>query len=87
MTLHMDVRMNQRGIKADLVALALNEGRWEGDRCVLDCKAIDSKLKALDQERARLLRARDKGGVVVVEASGQQITTYAVSKKGGRRRG
>ncbi|GAM04473.1 hypothetical conserved protein [Novosphingobium sp. MBES04] len=65
-----------------LVALALDEGRWDGDRCVLDRKAIDSKLKELDRERAQLLRARDKGGVVVVHANGCDITTYRCEKKG-----
>ncbi len=80
MTLHMDVRMNQRGITADLVDLTLRYGHWVGDRCKLNQKAIDRQLADLNHEKALLLRARAKGGVVVVEANGNNITTYPITK-------
>ena len=76
--------MNQRGITADLVDLTYRFGDWVGDRCQLNQKAIDRRLADLDRERANLLRARDKGGVVVVEAGGSQITTYPMKKRRGR---
>jgi hypothetical protein len=80
MTLHMDVRMNQRGITADLVSLALEYGEWRGDRCRLDRKGLKQLIAGLDRQRAIALRALDKGGLVVVEAGDSQITTYPVSK-------
>lgn len=76
--------MNQRGITADLVDLAIKHGDWKGDRCELNQKAIDHRLAELDRERKRLLRARDKGGLTVVEAGGAKITTYAMKKQKGR---
>ena len=81
MTLHMDVRMNQRGITADLVSLALEHGEWHGDRCRLDRKGLKELIANIDQTRAAALRALDKGGLEVVEAEAQLITTYAISKK------
>jgi len=83
-TLHMDARMNQRGITADLVDLAFQHGDWVGDRCQLDQKTIDRRIAEIDLERKKLLRARDKGGVTVVEACGAKITTYAMKKLQGR---
>ena len=81
MTHHMDIRMNQRGINAELVNLALEHGDWEGDRCKLDRNRIKKLIADIDRQRSIALRALDKGGVVVVEADGQQITTYPVRKK------
>lgn len=76
--------MNQRGIPAELVELALQLGEWDGDRCKLDQKAIDRRIAEIDLERKRLLRARDKGGLTVVEAGGAKITTFAMKKLRGR---
>ncbi|MES2289940.1 MAG: hypothetical protein V4530_09410 [Pseudomonadota bacterium] len=76
--------MNQRGITADLVNLTLQYGAWDGDRCQLSQKSIDRRLAEIDCEKRRLLRARDKGGLTVVEAGGTQITAYAMKKLKGR---
>lgn len=76
--------MNQRGITADLVELAFQHGDWDGDRCQLNRKAIDRRIAEIDLERKRLLRARDKGGLTVVEAGGVRITTFAMAKLKGR---
>lgn len=78
MTLHMDVRMNQRGIKAELVELALEHGEWSGDQCRLDRKGLKHLIADLDHQRAVALRALDKGGLVVVEVGDTQITTYPI---------
>jgi hypothetical protein len=81
MTLHMDVRMNQRGITAELVELALEYGEWDGDRCRLDQRGLKRLLAQIDKTRSTALRALDKGGLVVVEDSAQLITTYQVPKR------
>ena len=72
--------MNQRGITSDLVDLAFRYGDWVGDRCQLNQKGIDRRLAELDLERKQLLRARDKGGLTVVEAEGKKITVYTIKK-------
>lgn len=81
MTLHMDVRMNQRGITADLVSLALEHGEWDGDKCRLDQRGLKRLLAQIDQTRSAALRALDKGGLIVVEANAELITTYKVPKR------
>ncbi len=80
MTHHMNVRMNQRGMTSSLVALALENGYWRGDKCILDRKMIRQFVDDLDRQRKIALKALDKGGVVVVEAGGEAITTYRVEK-------
>ncbi|WP_338501459.1 hypothetical protein V6R86_01615 [Sphingomonas kaistensis] len=78
MTRHMQERMNQRGIVGDIVALVAQFGDWNGDRLVLDRKALKNAVRSLDGLRAKMLKALDKGGVAVVEIDGRQITTYAL---------
>ena len=48
----------------------------KGDKYILGRKQIDIALKTLDQERRALLKARDQGGVIAVEADGVLITAY-----------
>lgn len=85
MTLHFDQRMNQRGINRRLVNLALELGAWSGDRCTLDRKGLDCVIERCDELRRLALKARDKGGIVVVEAGGKEITTYPVRPRRSRR--
>lgn len=80
MTFHMDARMNQRGITAGLVGLALEHGEWSGDRCRLDRNGLKQLIAGLDRQRSIALRALDKGGLVVVEVGDTQITTYPIRK-------
>lgn len=86
MTLHFDQRMNQRGINRQLVDLALEHGFWSGDRCTLNRKSLDRVIERCDELRRLALKARDKGGIVVVEAGGQEITAYPVRRRPGRTR-
>lgn len=80
MTLHMDHRMNHRGITRELVNLTLEHGDWDGDRCVLNRKSLLKMIENIDRQRALAMRALDKGGTVVVEADGKAITTYNLPK-------
>ena len=76
LTAHIDTRMNQRGIRRDLVDLAVNLGEIEGDRYVLTPKIIDQEMSGLHQKLRLLSEARKKGGVVVVTEGAALITTY-----------
>jgi hypothetical protein len=38
----------------------------------------------MDRKRATMLKALDKGGLVVVEAGGSEITTFQMKKRKGR---
>lgn len=76
MTAHIDARMNQRGIRKDLVELALNLGEIEGDRYILTEKIIDAELREIRRRTKALTEARKKGGVVVVADGEALLTTY-----------
>lgn len=76
MTAHIDARMNQRGIRKDLVELALDLGEIEGDRYILTEKMIDAELQKIRRRTKALTEARKKGGVVVVADGEALLTTY-----------
>jgi hypothetical protein len=75
-TRHMLTRMNQRAITRDLVELALQYGECQNDKYVLNRSGLRQLLAAVRDLERTVLRALDKGGVVVVEEDGQLITTY-----------
>ena len=75
-TKHYGARVSQRGIREAMVELAQLHGIPHGDKLVLGRKQIQSVLEALDRERKELIRAIDKGGVIVVESGGALITAY-----------
>jgi len=73
---HIVSRMNTRGIGKAIVDLALAYGRCDKDKYVLDRREVDRRLDEINRERGLLLKVRDKGGVVVVVADDNLITTY-----------
>jgi hypothetical protein len=81
----MIARMNQRGITQDLVDLALQYGECQHDKYVLTRKGLQHLLGALRDLERTVLRALDKGGVVVVEEAGELITTYSTKSYDRRR--
>lgn len=75
-TLHSRHRMSQRGIPQRLVAFALQHGRVEGDRHVLDRREARRVVESLQAELRLAMHVLDKGGVTVVEDGGGVITTW-----------
>jgi hypothetical protein len=76
-TKHMVTRMNQRAMTQDLVDLALEYGECQQDKYVLTRRALQELLDGIRSLERVVIRALDKGGVVVVEEAGQLITTYS----------
>ena len=66
----------QRGILQSTIEVAQKYGLPKGDKLILGKKEIDVAIKSLDLERKNLIKARDQGGVVAVEADGVLITAY-----------
>jgi len=82
-TRHIQTRMNQRAIDEELLKLATSFGvaqeRGDVEKFILGRKSLDATLRRLDRLRGKLVKARDKGGVVLVTGeNGVEITTYRV---------
>jgi hypothetical protein len=84
-TRHMRTRMNHRGIPQDLVELVLQHGEVQQDKYVLDRKTLEHLLADTRCLERTIIRALDKGGVVVVETDNRLITTYAKNSYDRRR--
>jgi hypothetical protein len=81
----MTTRMNHRGMSQDLVDLALEYGEPQQDKYVLNRNSLERLLAELRGLERTVIRALDKGGVVVVEEGGQLITTYSAKSYDRRR--
>lgn len=75
-TKHAERRSKQRGIGEDLIDLAADYGRLEGDRIILGAQAIGELLEEVERYRRMLLKARDKGGLAIVLRDERLITTF-----------
>jgi hypothetical protein len=74
-TSHGHARANQRGFTADLLDLLAEYGRWNGDRQILDRRAISAFLDKIDVLRCQLLRVLDKGGAAAAFAEDDTLIT------------
>ncbi|OOI03170.1 hypothetical protein BIW16_09245 [Vibrio sp. OULL4] len=77
-TRHIQQRMSQRSIKQDVVDLVLQFGVSQGDKVVLTRKNLNLLIAQLNEVKHSAMDALKHGGVVVVDDSGNLITTYAV---------
>ena len=75
-TNHFKTRIQQRGILQSTIDAAQRYGFPKGDKVIFGKKQIDLALENLDKERKDLIKARDQGGIVAIEASGVLITAY-----------
>lgn len=80
-TVHMNQRMNQRGITMAMVDLALEYGEIEGDRWVLNRKQAVQTIKDLELRLRTAKKVLDKGGLVVVSDGTTLITAYNFDSK------
>ena len=79
--------MGQRAINQTMVDIVSEHGVLVGDKRILDSSNIDEILKSMEKMKKNLLKVRDKGGLVVVEENGVQITAYRVDSYDRRRKG
>jgi len=68
--------MSQRGIPQRPVQFALQHGRVEGDRHVLDRREVKRVVESLQSELRLAMHVLDKGGVTVVEDGDGVVTTW-----------
>lgn len=80
MTKHFMARMTQRGVTEDLVSLALQFGEPLDDgRVVIGTRALDQVMVELQALKRAAQKARERGGLVVVEEGGTLVTVYQVN--------
>lgn len=77
-TRHIHKRMSQRAVTEQMLDLVKQYGEIEGDKTVLCRKNIDMLLKEVQRLGKQLQKVRGKGGLVLVESGGVEITTYAL---------
>ena len=74
---HMHQRMGQRGIKSRVAEIVSQYGVISGDdKIQLDRKNVRDLLDGIDTLRKDLLEIDKKGGIVLVEHGGVEITIY-----------
>lgn len=84
-TRHIGRRMSQRGIKQALISLTLQFGEDMQDKCVLGRRGLQQLIDELRDLERTAMQAMDKGGIIVVQADGALITTYALDSYDRRR--
>jgi hypothetical protein len=85
-TRHFKARTSQRGIRQGLVDLTLRcFGEDNHDKRGLGEKALQRLLDELRELERKVIRAMDKGGLVVVEVNGALVTAYRAPASAARR--
>ena len=101
-THHLETRMNQRGITAEMIQIVNEFGDYYGDKQILDRKGClfaltqykkmfksavnKSGLKRYKKLFQAAQKIANKGGLVIVNVDEVQITTYRLKSKKGIRK-
>jgi len=78
-TRHIQQRMTQRSIEHGMLDIVKTFGVDNGDKVILNRKAIDCALAELHKISSTMQKMRSRGGLVLVEESGFEITAYALN--------
>ncbi|GGB55091.1 hypothetical protein GCM10011502_30060 [Oceanisphaera marina] len=77
-TKHMQQRMSQRSINQTMLEMTRMFGVEHGDKVVLNRKGIDAVLQEFERLQSTMIKMRERGGVVLIESEGHEITTYGL---------
>lgn len=75
-TRHINRRMSQRGILSEVVDLVSRFGVRKGDQLILNRKGCLEVRSTLERLKKAVAEIEEKGGYVLVDCDGVQITTY-----------
>lgn len=78
-TRHIQQRMSQRSIHQEMLDLVKMFGVDSGDKTILNKRGIDLVLKELKNMSKTMQKMRSRGGIVLVEAGDNEITSYALN--------
>ena len=76
---HIRKRLSQRGIREEMLGVVEHFGYWQGDRCILNRAACEAALDELEGMKRTLVKVRERGGLVLVEDNGVQITAFPLT--------
>ena len=77
-TRHIQQRMSQRGIKEEMLKIAISFGKKQQDKIILNRKSIDSLLSELEKMKKNAIKLRERGGLMVIDVNDYLVTTYAL---------
>lgn len=77
-TRHIQKRLSQRAIKEEMLEVIDKFGAQSGDKTILNRKACDAALTELECLKKNLLKARERGGFVLVNVDDALITAYGL---------
>jgi ASC-1-like (ASCH) protein len=77
-TRHIHKRMTERGINEQMLSVVGQFGVDQGDKIVLNRKAISLAMKELKKMTDTMEKMFRRGGVVVVVQDDIEITTYTL---------
>lgn len=78
-TRHIHQRMSQRSIQQSMLEVVKLFGVDNGDKTVLNSKGIDLALAELRRISSSMQKMKTRGGMVLVEENGFEITAYALN--------
>jgi hypothetical protein len=78
-TRHIHQRMNQRGIQQAMLDLVKQFGIDNGDKTILNQQALRTAIVECKKIEKLMQKMESKGGLVLVEADGVELTTYPLN--------
>lgn len=75
-TRHIQIRMNNRAIRQEMICMALQFGAQQQNKVILNKKGLKALLDELRTMEKTAHDMMKKGGLVIVEDEGCLITTY-----------
>lgn len=76
-TRHIHQRMSQRGITSSMLDLVKQFGvQNNGDATILNKKSVKNVLYTMNKLIKEMKKIESKGGIVLIEKDGVEITTY-----------
>jgi hypothetical protein len=76
---HIHQRMNQRGIQQAMLELVKQFGIDNGDKTILNQQALRTAIEECKKIEKLMQKMESKGGLVLVEADGVELTTYPLN--------
>ena len=77
-TRHIQQRMSQRSIQQSWLDLVKTFGTDDGDKIFLNRSGIDAAIRAMEKISSNLQKMKTRGGMVLVEKDGYEITAYMI---------